>query len=258
MADDPDPPASTATSTRDAARRRRAPAGHLPASLGAHSVVYLVGTALQGLGVLLVLPFATRAAGGGGVRPGRHRARRRADGRHARRRRAAAGDPARAPPRRRGAARGPGARRHDDPARPRPRRSLGLAIALGLVCRRSRRPLAVGAARARERRAHHRRLGADPHAGPPAAVGLPRARRALDGGGAARGTAGGAGRADGWDLPHGIRRRRRRWLRSSRCSSAARCCPRPSASACGRACGSPPRCCRRQPRCSACSRATCC
>jgi O-antigen/teichoic acid export membrane protein len=36
-----------------------APAG----SLGAHSVVYLVGTALQGLGVLLVLPFATRVLG---------------------------------------------------------------------------------------------------------------------------------------------------------------------------------------------------
>jgi O-antigen/teichoic acid export membrane protein len=33
------------------------------ASLGAHSVVYLVGTALQGLGVLLVLPFATRVLG---------------------------------------------------------------------------------------------------------------------------------------------------------------------------------------------------
>ncbi len=31
--------------------------------LGAHSVVYLVGTALQGLGVLLVLPFATRVLG---------------------------------------------------------------------------------------------------------------------------------------------------------------------------------------------------
>jgi O-antigen/teichoic acid export membrane protein len=33
------------------------------ASLGAHSVIYLVGTALQGLGVLLVLPFATRVLG---------------------------------------------------------------------------------------------------------------------------------------------------------------------------------------------------
>lgn len=32
-------------------------------SLGAHSVVYLVGTALQGLGVLLILPFATRLLG---------------------------------------------------------------------------------------------------------------------------------------------------------------------------------------------------
>jgi O-antigen/teichoic acid export membrane protein len=33
------------------------------ASLGGHAVVYLVGTALQGLGVLLVLPFATRVLG---------------------------------------------------------------------------------------------------------------------------------------------------------------------------------------------------
>ena len=32
-------------------------------SLGGHSVVYLIGTALQGLGVLIVLPFATRALG---------------------------------------------------------------------------------------------------------------------------------------------------------------------------------------------------
>ncbi|MEP7330779.1 MAG: lipopolysaccharide biosynthesis protein [Terracoccus sp.] len=31
--------------------------------LGSHSVVYLVGTALQGLGVLLILPFATRLLG---------------------------------------------------------------------------------------------------------------------------------------------------------------------------------------------------
>ena len=38
-------------------------AGRPGASLGAHSVVYLVGTALQGLGVLLVLPFATRVLG---------------------------------------------------------------------------------------------------------------------------------------------------------------------------------------------------
>lgn len=39
------------------------PDGRPGASLGAHSVVYLVGTALQGLGVLLVLPFATRVLG---------------------------------------------------------------------------------------------------------------------------------------------------------------------------------------------------
>jgi O-antigen/teichoic acid export membrane protein len=38
------------------------PAGR-PGSLAGHSVVYLVGTALQGLGVLLVLPFATRVLG---------------------------------------------------------------------------------------------------------------------------------------------------------------------------------------------------
>ncbi|HEX5969989.1 MAG TPA: oligosaccharide flippase family protein, partial [Intrasporangium sp.] len=31
--------------------------------LGSHSVVYLVGTALQGLGILLILPFATRLLG---------------------------------------------------------------------------------------------------------------------------------------------------------------------------------------------------
>ncbi len=61
MADDPDPPASPAspTPTTPAEGSASAPA----ASLGAHSVVYLVGTALQGLGVLLVLPFATRALG---------------------------------------------------------------------------------------------------------------------------------------------------------------------------------------------------
>jgi O-antigen/teichoic acid export membrane protein len=34
-----------------------------PGSLAGHSAVYLVGTALQGLGVLLVLPFATRVLG---------------------------------------------------------------------------------------------------------------------------------------------------------------------------------------------------
>ena len=50
MADHPDTSAPEASA---------APAG----SLGAHSVVYLVGTALQGLGVLLVLPFATRVLG---------------------------------------------------------------------------------------------------------------------------------------------------------------------------------------------------
>ncbi|MCU1536255.1 MAG: polysaccharide biosynthesis protein [Humibacillus sp.] len=50
MADHPEP------SARDASP----PASP---SLGAHSVVYLVGTALQGLGVLLVLPFATRVLG---------------------------------------------------------------------------------------------------------------------------------------------------------------------------------------------------
>jgi len=38
------------------------PSGRGP-SLAGHSVVYLVGTALQGLGVLLVLPFATRLLG---------------------------------------------------------------------------------------------------------------------------------------------------------------------------------------------------
>ncbi len=38
------------------------PAGR-PGSLAGHSAVYLVGTALQGLGVLLVLPFATRVLG---------------------------------------------------------------------------------------------------------------------------------------------------------------------------------------------------
>ena len=60
MADDPDPSASTASPTpTPAGGSASAPA----ASLGAHSVVYLVGTALQGLGVLLVLPFATRALG---------------------------------------------------------------------------------------------------------------------------------------------------------------------------------------------------
>ncbi|MEW1955041.1 oligosaccharide flippase family protein [Terrabacter sp. NPDC080008] len=38
-------------------------AGSRGSSLGGHAVVYLVGTALQGLGVLLVLPFATRVLG---------------------------------------------------------------------------------------------------------------------------------------------------------------------------------------------------
>jgi O-antigen/teichoic acid export membrane protein len=61
VADDPDPPASPASSapTTPVEGSASAPA----ASLGAHSVVYLVGTALQGLGVLLVLPFATRTLG---------------------------------------------------------------------------------------------------------------------------------------------------------------------------------------------------
>lgn len=48
MADHPDAPVPEASTS---------------ASLGAHSVIYLVGTALQGLGVLLVLPFATRLLG---------------------------------------------------------------------------------------------------------------------------------------------------------------------------------------------------
>jgi O-antigen/teichoic acid export membrane protein len=38
-------------------------AGSPGSSLGGHAVIYLVGTALQGLGVLLVLPFATRVLG---------------------------------------------------------------------------------------------------------------------------------------------------------------------------------------------------
>lgn len=37
--------------------------GAAAGSLGSHSVVYLVGTALQGLGILLILPFATRLLG---------------------------------------------------------------------------------------------------------------------------------------------------------------------------------------------------
>jgi O-antigen/teichoic acid export membrane protein len=53
VADHPDSPAPATT-----------PAGaQASASLGAHSVIYLLGTALQGLGVLLVLPFATRLLG---------------------------------------------------------------------------------------------------------------------------------------------------------------------------------------------------
>src|SRR5690242_20458411 len=48
----PRPPASPAPT-----------AGRPGASLGGHAVIYLVGTALQGLGVLLVLPFATRVLG---------------------------------------------------------------------------------------------------------------------------------------------------------------------------------------------------
>ncbi|NUS40816.1 MAG: oligosaccharide flippase family protein [Terrabacter sp.] len=53
MADHPDSPAPAAS----------AAGAQAPASLGAHSVIYLFGTALQGLGVLLVLPFATRLLG---------------------------------------------------------------------------------------------------------------------------------------------------------------------------------------------------
>ncbi|NUR15068.1 MAG: oligosaccharide flippase family protein, partial [Dermatophilaceae bacterium] len=53
MADHPDSPAPAAS----------AAGAQAPASLGAHSVIYLLGTALQGLGVLLVLPFATRLLG---------------------------------------------------------------------------------------------------------------------------------------------------------------------------------------------------
>jgi O-antigen/teichoic acid export membrane protein len=56
VADDPAPPASA---TSPGASPGTSPG----TSLGAHSVVYLVGTALQGLGVLLVLPFATRLLG---------------------------------------------------------------------------------------------------------------------------------------------------------------------------------------------------
>lgn len=48
------------TSTPEGTAPTAAPAS---GSLGAHSVVYLVGTAVQGLGVLLVLPFATRVLG---------------------------------------------------------------------------------------------------------------------------------------------------------------------------------------------------
>ena len=65
MADDSNPPASTAPETPAGGSAPAGPdAPAAPAaSLGAHSVVYLVGTALQGLGVLLVLPFATRVLG---------------------------------------------------------------------------------------------------------------------------------------------------------------------------------------------------
>ena len=58
MADTPQPP----TSGTDGDPKAQ-PAVTGRGSLGAHSVVYLVGTALQGLGVLLVLPFATRVLG---------------------------------------------------------------------------------------------------------------------------------------------------------------------------------------------------
>jgi O-antigen/teichoic acid export membrane protein len=73
VADDHDPPApegeteAVEPSRRDGGaeppQHRIAHDGARGGSLGAHSVVYLVGTALQGLGVLLVLPFATRVLG---------------------------------------------------------------------------------------------------------------------------------------------------------------------------------------------------
>ena len=63
MADDPDPLASTASTTPTPTAAGDTGPTSPGTPLGAQSVVYLVGTALQGLGVLLVLPFATRALG---------------------------------------------------------------------------------------------------------------------------------------------------------------------------------------------------
>ena len=67
MADPHDPPAlqGDAQTVQPSSRGGDAtpPRGSGRGSLGAHSVVYLVGTALQGLGVLIVLPFATRVLG---------------------------------------------------------------------------------------------------------------------------------------------------------------------------------------------------
>ena len=74
MADHHDPPSPEGDTEAVEPSRRDGDVGSPPhrvsddggsraGSLGAHSVVYLVGTALQGLGVLLVLPFATRVLG---------------------------------------------------------------------------------------------------------------------------------------------------------------------------------------------------
>lgn len=63
MADHPDPPAPDTGRVEPSGRQGDANPPQGSRSLGAHSVVYLVGTALQGLGVLLVLPFATRLLG---------------------------------------------------------------------------------------------------------------------------------------------------------------------------------------------------
>ena len=74
MADHHDPPSPEGDTEAVEPSRRDGDVGAPPhrvsddggsraGSLGAHSVVYLVGTALQGLGVLLVLPFATRVLG---------------------------------------------------------------------------------------------------------------------------------------------------------------------------------------------------
>ncbi|MFM6847829.1 MAG: lipopolysaccharide biosynthesis protein [Terrabacter sp.] len=63
MADHPDPPAPDTGRVEPSGRQGDANPPPGAASLGAHSVIYLLGTALQGLGVLLVLPFATRLLG---------------------------------------------------------------------------------------------------------------------------------------------------------------------------------------------------